>query len=126
ADPRRGVDERDLAEPPPHAVGVDEGGHEIAIGVRVGLEPHEPSVREFAAEPVDQPAPERERERALEGAVRLPGVRAREDLLRRHVRRKLAAVDERLRAAEPPRVADEADVELRAWSTQLQLREAEL
>jgi len=51
ADARRGVYERDLAEPPSRPIGVDERCNEVAIVVRVGLEPDEPPLRELAADP---------------------------------------------------------------------------
>ncbi len=91
ADAGRRVDERDLAETTPRPVGVEEVGDEVAIFVGVGLEPNEPPLRELAAEPVDQAAAEREGERAAEGPGRAAWVRAREDLLRRHVRRDALA-----------------------------------
>src|SRR5262249_39276219 len=126
ADARRAVHEGDLAQPPSRFVGVDVRGDEVAIVVRVGLEPDEPTFRELAAQPVDQPPAERERERALERPARLARLRAREGLLRRHVRRERPAVEERLRAAEPARVLDEPDVELGAGTPQLEPGEAEL
>ena len=60
ADARRRVDERDLAEPAavPPRVAVDVRGDEVAVVVRVGLEPDEPAAAELAAQPVDQPAVE--------------------------------------------------------------------
>ena len=125
-DARGGVDERNLAEPPPHPVGVDEAGDEVTVVVGVGLEPDEPSFRELPAEPVDQTAAEGEREGALERPARLPRVRAREDLLGRHVRGELPTVGERLEATEPARAFDEAEIELRARPTQLEAREPEL
>ena len=126
ADARGGVDERRLAQPPPHPVGVDEGGDEVAIVVRVGLEPDEPAVGELAAEPMNQPAAERERERAAERPVRPARIRAREHLLGRDIRGEFPAVDQRLEATEPARALDVAEFELGAGPPQLEPGQAEL
>src|SRR5262249_26348166 len=123
---RESVDERDLAEPTPHPVGVDVRRDEIAVVVRIGLEPYEPAFGELSAEPVDEPAAEREREGAAERSARRPRVGAGEDLLGRHVPGHDPAVDELLRATEPARAGDEADVELGAGPSQLESLQAEL
>ena len=99
ADARGRVDERDLAEPAAVAlrVAVDVRGDEVAILLLARVEPDELAVAELAAQPFDQPALKRERERAREPAVRPGRVRARERLLGRHVRARSSR-----RTASPP------------------------
>src|SRR3954462_4658374 len=82
-----------------------------ALG-RAGLD--DPPARQAQLEPLDHPAAQRERERAADGAVGAPAVRAREDLLRRHVRDVPVGGLGLGAPRHPPRARDQAALELGA------------
>src|SRR5207248_9371950 len=126
-DPRRRIDERDLAEPAPVLlrVAVDVARHEVAVVLVGRVEPDGLAPAELAPQALDQPSLERERERARERPFGRPCVRARERLLRRHVRREGRTGVRLLEPAEPQRAGYEANVERRAGPAQLETREAE-
>src|SRR5207245_9017194 len=92
ADPRRRVDEGDLPQAARVRLAVEERGEEVAVRVRRRLELHEPPAAELARDSVYQLAVEEERPRAAEVALGGAGLRAREDLLGRDVRRAEVAV----------------------------------
>src|SRR5579862_5278685 len=71
ADARRRVDECDLAEAASVLlrIAVDVARDEVAVLVVRRGEPDEPAAAKLAAQPVDQPPLERERERARERAL---------------------------------------------------------
>src|SRR6188472_2188548 len=122
ADPRGRVDERNLAEPPAVAgrVALDVRSDEVAAFLGFGFEAYEASLGELPAQPFDALALERERERAGERPVRPCSVRARERLLRRHVRRDLHTRRGLLLSAEPARAGRQLHVELRPWTAKLE------
>src|SRR5205823_5576474 len=123
----RGVDERNLAEPPPAAgpVAVDVRSDEVAIFAVARVEPDELAGAKLAAQPFDHAALEGERERARERSLRRSRVGARERLLGGEVRRDLCAVGRLLLTAEPARRRDQADVERGPRPTQLEPPELE-
>src|SRR6266404_152732 len=127
SDARRGVDERDLAQPSPVSglVAVEVARHEVAVVGVLRLEADEPAAAELAAQPFDQAPLEREREPARERTLGRGCVRARERLLGRDVRGGHRAVRRPLLAAEPRRPRSEADVELGTRPAQLDPRQRE-
>src|SRR4051812_13526899 len=118
SDPRRRVHERDLAETAVVRLRVEEGGEEVAVGVALRLEAHEPPAAELPRDPLDQAPVHRERVGAAEDAIRCAGVRAREHLLGRDVRRDDVAVGVALAAAAPDRARREPQLEGGAGAAQ--------
>src|SRR5207244_3824134 len=91
-DPRRAVDECDLAEAAGVPVGIEECGEELLVVLVRSLELDEAAAAELAGDALDRPAAEVERPGAAERAAGSRRRWAREHLLGRHVRRGRTAL----------------------------------